>query len=81
MSDEDWEWEDESVTLMVGSAQAAGGAMDDDGDEPLDLRWQSLYVPDMTSMTGWAVHRVRDRTPQPQARARRVGFRMMRRKR
>lgn len=75
--DDDFDWEPVSF-IGVGSAQA-GGAEPEEGDDPLDLRWPAVYVPDMTSQTGWSVHRVRDRTPIPQARARRAGFRMRRR--
>jgi hypothetical protein len=78
MTDDDWDWY-EPVSLMMGSAQAGGGAIEE-GNDPLDLRATFLYVPDLTARMGYSVHRVRDRTPIPQARARRPGFRMRRRR-
>lgn len=79
------EWDDddwyEVPPSLVGSATPSGSVMDDGGDDPLDLRWQALYVPDLTAQTGWGVHRVRDRSPERPARVRRIGYRPMRRRR
>lgn len=76
--DDDDDWDEEvTVSAMVGSAQAAGSVMEE-GDDPLDLQWKALYVPDMTVQTGWSVHRVRDRAPVRESRVRRIGFRATR---
>ena len=81
MTDEWDEWEEPVTLIGVGSAQPGPEMPDGDADDPLDLRWPAVYVPDMTTESGWAVHRVRDRSPMPQARVRRIGFRMGRRTR